>query len=827
MKKYLLLIPLFVIMALPATPNTLAATPADIQAQINALMDQIRQLQQQLSGSDTGLHTGDAVKAEVNIRIRPTPNKGSFILGRAPAGSTGTIRCDIAQQQAMISANSPLPVCPFVSGDYTWWYVKWNSPGIPAGWSVEGISEAQFLTKINTGETTPANNPNTPPTPTFTPATTTTSNTPATTSGTPITVLYPNGGETWQEISTITNSISGNEAYRQDIKWLGAPDDFNSIYNGRIEAYLEKYDDNMHGVAEVGRIPPFAYGSIAWLVGLIGNTNCGKINNCLNNLSLVSPGKYYVRILDTQTNAWGRSNAFTIATNAAVNPAIPVITSINPNQGAENDTITIFGINFANINRMVNFSQNGNIRGGVAPDSVSDNSVTFRPGLFAANSTPGTYQVSVSGNCDKCRSNALDFTIVASSTQSTPVTLSSITPSSGPVGTSVRLDGCGSDSASGFTLVYSGPRNGTAIIPVETLGATNGCGYMTFTVPSDFPTGAYALSVKNNQTGIMSANTQIFTVTMPTLATTSTVSTGTIHALAAKDGIAWNNIQYIANVTYPDSHTENVTVNSPHDFSGSLPGTYTVNNIISPAGVISVNITPSRTQTLSPGGNISFTVNFKTVQPSLTLSSYSFTAGTPFIGTINAAAANVTVILHCMGSSINSCAPESNIGTTDNNGKFSKIYQTTGWETGTYKVWATTNGVDSNTAYFTVAVPTPSVSLSSYYFPAGTNLIVNVSGAPNSSVNIFCRDPNNLVCDDSNPGTTNSNGQFSRTYNTTGWTVGQYKGWATVGGVKSGDVYFNISALVGASSSLNQTADSLTSISNVISQLNQILELLK
>ena len=86
----------------------------------------------------------------------------------------------------------------------------------------------------------------------------------------------------------------------------------------------------------------------------------------------------------------------------------------------------------------------------------------------------------------------------------------------------------------------------------------------------------------------------------------------------------------------------------------------------------------------------------------------------------------------------------------------------------------------------------PILSVSPASLAAGANLTMSVSGAPNVEVKIFCRDPNNVVCDDAVSGITNGAGQFSRTYNTTGWTSGTHRGWVTVNGVRSNEPGFVI-----------------------------------
>ncbi|MDO8520845.1 MAG: Gmad2 immunoglobulin-like domain-containing protein, partial [bacterium] len=126
-----------------------------------------------------------------------------------------------------------------------------------------------------------------------------------------ITVTSPNGGEIWASTPTLTDSLSGFTQYRKDITWSGAPDDpFN-----RIEAYLEQQVGGQYQT--IGRIPPFAFGSVAWVVGIVSKKlDCNPVNGeCFRdgNMSIVPPGRYFVRVVDRQTGAWDRSDApFTI-----------------------------------------------------------------------------------------------------------------------------------------------------------------------------------------------------------------------------------------------------------------------------------------------------------------------------------------------------------------------------------------------------------------------------------------------------------------------------------------------------------------------------------
>ncbi len=133
-------------------PFLASAQSADIQAQINSILAQIAAIQARInaltvagagtatppppppaSGS-TGLRDGDRVRTITNLRIRSAPSVTGSVLGTAPFNAQGTIRCSSAGSIA----------CPTTINDLTWWYIQWDG-SLPAGWSVQGSSEADYL----------------------------------------------------------------------------------------------------------------------------------------------------------------------------------------------------------------------------------------------------------------------------------------------------------------------------------------------------------------------------------------------------------------------------------------------------------------------------------------------------------------------------------------------------------------------------------------------------------------------------------------------------------------------------------------------------------
>ncbi len=155
-------------------------------------------------------------------------------------------------------------------------------------------------------------------------------------------VFSPNGGEVLVENSKLVDSLSSVDSNQNifEIKWSGAPDSFTDVYgNGkdpaRIAAYLEQRTGSQF--TTIGRIVPEGYGSIMWIVGQVSNTNCLMnndnatlyANHCYHSRRLVSPGSYYVKIVDTQTGVMDWSDAPFTITDSNQNS----VTVFSPNGG--------------------------------------------------------------------------------------------------------------------------------------------------------------------------------------------------------------------------------------------------------------------------------------------------------------------------------------------------------------------------------------------------------------------------------------------------------------------------------------------------------------
>lgn len=149
--------------------HTSEHTIQQLQEQIAALQAQIVSLTGQLEAvSAYTLRNGDRIETALAAYIRQMA--GGRVLSRIAAGSKGTLAC--AKTKG---------ACPVRQGKYLWWYVDWDNPKAPDGWSA---SAEEFFKKIVTPAVVPA-----------------------------ITVISPNGGEIWEKGKTYTVKWCGNGVF--------------------------------------------------------------------------------------------------------------------------------------------------------------------------------------------------------------------------------------------------------------------------------------------------------------------------------------------------------------------------------------------------------------------------------------------------------------------------------------------------------------------------------------------------------------------------------------------------------------------------------------
>lgn len=154
-KKVLIGLALSAVIASPAfvSAQTTAETIASIRAEIDRLTAQLETLVAQMGGSgggssSTSFANGDRVRALATLNVRSAPSTGASVVTTLQPGSTGTVRCNLATSPCPASANS-----------HTWWYIVWDSSS-GSGYSAEGPNNS-FIAKISsTTDLTDQQNPN-------------------------------------------------------------------------------------------------------------------------------------------------------------------------------------------------------------------------------------------------------------------------------------------------------------------------------------------------------------------------------------------------------------------------------------------------------------------------------------------------------------------------------------------------------------------------------------------------------------------------------------------------------------------------------------------
>ncbi len=200
----------------------------------------------------------------------------------------------------------------------------------------------------------------------------------------------------------------------------------------------------------------------------------------------------------SSSDAWG---AVLAAFKSASGVAGPNITSLNPTAGAVGTSVTIAGANFGSTQGSSTVAFNGTA---ATPTSWSTASIVVP---VPTGATTGNVVVTVGG----AASNGVAFTVT-----SAPI-ITSVTPSSGLVGTSVTIAGANFGSSQGSTTVTF---NGTAATPTS-WSATS----IVAPVPSGATTGNVIVTV-----GGVASNGVAFTVTVATnikLAQTASLDAGT------------------------------------------------------------------------------------------------------------------------------------------------------------------------------------------------------------------------------------------------------------------------------------------------------------
>jgi IPT/TIG domain len=257
--------------------------------------------------------------------------------------------------------------------------------------------------------------------------------------------------------------------------------------------------------------------------------------------------------------SWGAAVVAFKAVPGAPPPG-PNITSINPTSGAVGTSVTINGNNFGNPQGTSSVTFNG-VSAGTA-SAWSNTAITV---TVPANATSGNVVVTVNGQT----SNTVNFTVTP------PVpTITSIIPTSGPVGTPVTINGNNFGSPQGTSsATFNGVSAGTA-------SAWSNAG-ITVTVPANATSGNVVVTVNGQASNavnfsVTSGNATIAlvqhaskdagTTSSAILAFTSSNSVGNFIVVAIRAGHSGQNfsISDSQGNIYQQAVRSDVTVDTPN-----------------------------------------------------------------------------------------------------------------------------------------------------------------------------------------------------------------------------------------------------------------------
>jgi hypothetical protein len=245
----------------------------------------------------------------------------------------------------------------------------------------------------------------------------------------------------------------------------------------------------------------------------------------------------------------------------------PTITSFSPTTGPVGCVVTITGTNFNNPNVTdVEFNN-------VNAASFTIDSATSITAVVNTGTTTGLVEVTNATATDDTNGDTPeDFTVAASSCP----TITSFTPTTGPVGTSVVITG------TNFTGATAVRFNGVT----ATTFAVNSATQITATVPTTATTGPIRVTTASG-TGSSLTN---FTIAAPTI----TSFTPTFGPVGASVVITGTNLTGATAVTFNNVAATTFTVNSATQITATVPTTATTGKI----------------KVTTPGGSVTSTADF-------------------------------------------------------------------------------------------------------------------------------------------------------------------------------------------------------------------------
>ena len=219
-------------------------------------------------------------------------------------------------------------------------------------------------------------------------------------------------------------------------------------------------------------------------------------------------------------DSWGAAIAAFKSATTSVSTS-PTIASLNPASGVPGTSVTITGTNFGSTQGTSTVTFNGGVA--ATPTSWSAASIVVP---VPAGTTTGNVVITVGG----VASNGVSFAVMAP-------TITSLSPSSGTIGTPVTIVGTGFGATQGTSVVYIG---GIGATPTN-WSATS----ITITVPNLAATGNVVVAVG----GLVSNGLPFTVVPTPNIASLS-VGSGAIGSTVAISGTNFGATQGVSTVTF-------------------------------------------------------------------------------------------------------------------------------------------------------------------------------------------------------------------------------------------------------------------------------------
>ena len=362
-----------------------------------------------------------------------------------------------------------------------------------------------------------------------------------------------------------------------------------------------------------------------------------------------------------------------VGSNRVLFTVTPTISSVSPTSGPVGTSVTITGSNFGASQGTSTVAFNG---AAATPTSWSDTAIVVP---VPTGATTGNIVVTVGGFA----SNGVAFTVLV------PPSITSLGPTSGPVGTSVTITGINFGASQGTSTVTF---NGTAATPTSWSATT-----IVVPVPSGATTGNVILTVNN-----LSTNGGPFTVLVPPSITSLSPTSGPVGTSVTITGTNFGASQGTSTVTF--------------NAANATPTSWSATSIVVPV--------PSGATT----GNIVVTVGGLTTSGGV----FTVTPPPPTITSLNPTSAAVGALVSISGTNFGTSQGTSTVtfnGTPVTQTSWSPTLIIAPVPAGATSgnVVVTVGGIASNGVLFTLAPPPNITSLNPASGPVGASM--TISGA--------------------------------------------------------------------------------------------------